>query len=357
VAAIERLARGDHRHAARPEQWDADIYSLNTPGGAIDLRTGEKRKHRPEDYMIKMAAVAPGGDCPRWRQFLGEITNGDTALQQFLQRMAGYSLTGDVSEEALFFLYGTGGNGKGVFMDTTARIMSDYCRNAPFNMFTVSHTERHPTELAMLKDLRMVNSTETKDGRRWDETKLKALTGGDPIVARHMRQDFFEHRPQFTLVIAGNHKPRLSSVDEAIRRRFHLVPFTVTIGPDKRDEGLKEKLKAEWPGILQWMIDGCINWQEFGLAPPKAVTTATAAYLEAEDVVSNWIADCCQVDRSVEDTTKRLYASYSEWAEQSGERPLSKGKLGDALEARGYKRDRTKQARGHVGIKLNEVRT
>jgi hypothetical protein len=178
------------------------------------------------------------------------------------------------------------------------------------------------------------------NGRPWSEREVRILRRdyGKPGHSLHTiaaklgrtwqavgsrRQDFFEYRPQFKLVIAGNHKPRLTSVDEAIRRRFHLVPFTVTIGPDKRDLGLKKKLKAEWSGILQWMIDGCINWQEFGLAPPDVVTNATKAYLAAEDVVSNWIADCCEVDPNARDTIKRLYASQKERAEQAGERAQS----------------------------------
>jgi hypothetical protein len=147
----------------------------------------------------------------------------------------------------------------------------DYHRAAPIETFTASNHDRHPTDLAALRGARLVTSVETEEGRRWAESRIKTLTGGDKIAARFMRQDFFEYTPQFKLVIAGNHKPGLRSVDEAIRRRFNLVPFTLTIPPEERDELLPEKLKAELPGILNWMIEGCIDWLERGLAPPEAL--------------------------------------------------------------------------------------
>ena len=139
-----------------------------------------------------------------------------------------------------------------------------------------------------------MTAIETEEGRRWAESRIKALTGGDPIAARFMRQDFFEFTPQFKLIIAGNHKPGLRSVDEAIRRRFNLIPFTVTIPPEERDDTLGEKLQAELPGILAWMIEGCTIWQKQGLNPPRVVTDATAAYLESEDAIAAWIEDCCE---------------------------------------------------------------
>ena len=134
-----------------------------------------------------------------------------------------------------------------------------------------------------------MTSIETEEGRRWAESKIKGLTGGDPISARFMRQDFFQFVPQFKLVIAGNHKPSLRSVNEAIRRRFHLVPFDVTIPVAERDLQLAEKLRGEWPGILKWAIDGCIAWHHDGLNPPGAVQEATAAYLASEDHIARWI--------------------------------------------------------------------
>ena len=153
-----------------------------------------------------------------------------------------------------------------------AGILGDYHSTAPIETFTATISDRHPTDLAGLRGARLVTATETEEGRRWAEAKIKTLTGGDQISARFMRQDFFDYLPQFKLLIAGNHKPGLRSVDEAIRRRFNLIPFTVTIPAGGARPELGDKLKAEWPGILQWMIEGCLDWQESGLAPPEAVT-------------------------------------------------------------------------------------
>jgi putative DNA primase/helicase len=149
----------------------------------------------------------------------------------------------------------------------------------------------------MLRGIRLVVAQETEVGRQWAEARIKSITGGDPVRARFMRQDFFEYTPQFKLVIVGNHKPALRNVDEAMRRRIHLVPFTVTIPPAERDKELFEKLKPEWPGILRWAVDGCLEWQEIGLAPPPAIIAATDEYLAEEDALARWIEECCDSGR------------------------------------------------------------
>ena len=213
------------------------------------------------------------------------MSGGDSELQSFLQRMIGYSLTGSTREHALFFLYGTGANGKSVFLSTIAILLGDYAKTAPASSFTASSTEQHPTDLAGLRGARFVTAIETEDGARWAESKIKSLTGGDKIAARFMRCDFFEFIPEFKLIIAGNHKPGLRSVDEAMRRRLHLIPFTVTIPQDDRDPRLAEKLRAEFPGVLDWAIRGCLEWQQHGLNPPAIVLNATADYLAGEDAI------------------------------------------------------------------------
>jgi len=269
VAAIERLARADQRIAVAVAEWDIDPWMLNTPAGTIDLRTGNIRDCNPADKLTKIVGVAPDRNCPipLWISFLDTVTGGSLDLVAFLQRIAGYSLTGSTAEHSLFFIFGTGANGKTTFINTITACAGEYHRVAPIETFTASSTDRHPTELAGLRGARLVTAVETEEGRRWDESKIKALTGGDPISARFMRQDFFQYTPQFKLIIAGNHKPGLRSVDEAIRRRFNLIPFTVTIPPERRDPDLFEKLKPEWPGILKWAIDGCLAWQRDGLPP------------------------------------------------------------------------------------------
>jgi putative DNA primase/helicase len=318
VAAVERLARCDRRLAASVDQWDVEPWLLNTPKGVIDLRTGIMREHRASDYLTHRTAVVPEGDCPLWRAFLDRTTAGDAELQAYLQCLCGYALTGSTREHALFFLYGKGANGKGTFVNAISGALEDYHRAAPIETFTASHTDRHPTELADLRGARLVSATETEEGRRWAESRIKMLTGGDRVRARFMRQDLFEFVPQLKLVISGNHKPGLRSVDEAIRRRFNLIPFTVTIPPEERDKDLGDKLKAEWPGILQWMVDGCLAWQREGLNPPEAVTAATAAYLEAQDSLAAWLDECCERDANAWERSQALFANWKAWAERSG---------------------------------------
>ena len=352
IAAVERLARSDRRHATTPDQWDADPLLLNTPGGVVDLCTGKMRPNRPDDYMTKQTAVAPDDNCPLWHNFLDRITDGTNDLKTFLQRMAGYSLTGSVREHCLFFAYGTGANGKSVFLNTMAHIAADYHVAAPVEMFMASRNDRHPTELAGLQGARLVTAMETEGNRRWAESRVKALTGGDPIAARFMRDDFFTFTPVFKLLIAGNHKPALRTVDEAIRRRLHLIPFAVTIPKAERDPDLPEKLKAEWPGILTWAIEGAVEWHANGLQPPAVVTDATLEYLVGEDLIAVWIEDRCHQEHTARTLASVLYKSFKEWAEATGERPSTQRAFSMALESHGYRKEKTRDGRYFHGLCL-----
>src|SRR5262249_28324913 len=253
-AAVVSMAREDRRIAATIDQWDTDLWLLNTPGGVVDLRTGTLRAHRPEDYMTRITAVAPGGDCPMFLSFLDTITTGDKELQAYLQRAFGYALTGSVKEHAMFFGYGIGSNGKSTLMNTVAHVVGDYYSAASMDTFIVTVGDRHPADLAALRGARLVVASETEEGRRWAEARIRQLTGDDPISARFMRQDYFTYHPQFKLFFMGNHKPGLRTVNVAIRRRFNLIPFGVVIPEKQRDKDLPDKLRKEWPGILAWMI-------------------------------------------------------------------------------------------------------
>ena len=362
VYAVERLARSDRRLAATTEQWDCDPWLLNTPTATIDLRTGSARPHQATEYVTKLTGVAADAGCAAhiWKQFLHRITGGDAELSCFLQRVAGYALTGSTQEHALFFLYGAGANGKSTFINAITAAAGDYHRAASIETFTASSGERHPTDLAGLRGARLVTSVETEEGRRWAESKIKALTGGDKIAARFMRQDFFEYTPTFKLMIAGNHKPGLRSVDEAIRRRFHLIPFNVTIPPGERDAHLSEKLKAEGPGILAWMIKGCLDWRKRGLAPPDAVRAATDAYLEEEDALAAWIEEVTHKDPNGWESSPVLFNSWKAWAERAGEWVGSLKKFSQRLEDRGDAvgvrkgRDATGR-RGFYGLRIIDM--
>ena len=310
------------------------------------------RPHRREDYMTKTTRASPGTHCPTWLRFLADITAGDTALQQYLARVAGYALTGLTTEHVMFFLYGTGANGKSVFLNTLATIWGDYATHAPIDAFMESRSERHPTDLAKLRGARLVIATEVGQGRRWDEGKIKALTGGDTISARFMRQDFFDYKPQFKLMIAGNHKPALRNVDEAMRRRLHLIPFTVTIPPEKRDHTLPDRLLTEMDGILGWAIKGCLEWQKIGLQPPSCVLAATEEYFESQDALKRWIDDECVQSERATIATDEAYASWKGWAEKQGEYVGSMKKFADDLVKHGFTRWRSGQKRGLRGLTL-----
>jgi putative DNA primase/helicase len=348
VAAIERLAKADRRLAATTAQWDANCRVLNTAGddgaAAFDLCTGSGRAPDPLDYTTKKTACrcAPAGTPrPLWTAFLDRVTDHNAELQGFLQRYVGYCCTGLTTEHVFVFAYGTGANGKSTFINTVAGILSDYATGADMSTFIASNTEHHPTDLAKLMGARLVVSQETQKGRRWDETKIKALTGGDKITARFMRQDFFDFEPAFKLFISGNHKPRLTSVDEAMRRRLLLVPFTVQIPAAERDKDLAEKLKPEWPAILRWMIDGCLEWQRIGLAPPAIVLDATKSYFADQDMLQQWLDDCIEDGGQFAfSRTTELFASWKAWCETRNAKPGSAQTLSESLADRGLVKKR-----------------
>ncbi len=353
ISAIERLARADRVHARDAEEFDADPWLLNTPGGAVDLRTGNLRESRAADLCTSAASIAPGGEAPRFRQFLHEVTGGDAELIAYLHRLIGYTLTGDTREHALIFLHGKGGNGKSVLLNLLLWIMGDYAKTAPMTLFTEQKNEGHPTEQAGLRGARLVVANETEEGRRWAESRIKSMTGGDPITARFMRGDFFTFVPQFKVIIAGNHRPRFRNPDEAIRRRLHLVPFLQQFpNPDRE---LAEKLRVEAPGILAWAINGCQQWQEMGLQPPASVRVATSDYLEAEDVIGAWLDECTVDDVNAHASSSDLFASWSAWAQSHGEFVGSQRYLSEKLLTRGVKDGRTKSRRGFVGLRLLPV--
>jgi len=353
VGGVERLARADRRHAATTSEWDADPWLLNTPGGVVDLKTGRQRPHDRADRMTKITTATPGGDCPIWRQFLVEITGGDADLQAYLQRMVGYCLTGVTSAHALFFLYGTGANGKSVFANVVSTILGDYASTASMDTFVEARGDRHPTDLAGLRGARFVTAIETEQGRRLNESKVKAITGGDKISARFMRQDFFEYTPQFKPVIVGNHKPAIRNIDEAMKRRMHLIPFTVTIPPERRDGNLTDKLLAERDGILAWAVAGCLVWQREGLKPPASVVSATEEYFESEDALGRWLDERCVREANAKSLTAELFGDWKQWADSAGEFIGSQRRFSDLLITRGVEKWRnTAGVRGFRGIGL-----
>lgn len=355
VAAVEKLAKADRRHAARIDIWDRDPWLLNAKNGVVDLKTGSLRAHNRLDYLTKAttAGLATAGTAPtRWLEFLSEITGGNLELQAYLARLAGYSLTGITSEHAFAFFYGTGANGKSVFLNTLGSVLGDYATNAPIDTFLETRSERHPTDLAGLRGARLVTAIEVEKGRRFADSKLKSITGGDKVTARFMRQDFFEYKPQFKLIIAGNDRPALKDVDEAMKRRLHLVPFTITIPPEKRDHNLSEKLAQESDAILRWAVEGCLAWQKEGLNPPACVLDATDEYLESQDTLGRWLDEECELDINASAPTEELFQSWKMWTERLSEYTGSVKKFSEDLQKRKFKPSRTSKARVFLGLRL-----
>jgi P4 family phage/plasmid primase-like protien len=325
----------------------------------IELLTGIDRPADPLDYITKEAGTwlaDPGTPCPLWMNFLNRVTNNNDALIGFLQRFLGYCMTGYVHEHVLVFLYGTGANGKTVFVETVAGVFGDYCIPAPMEMFLTAKFDRHPTEIARLQGVRLVTAQETPKGRSWDEAKIKNLTGAGTLTARFMRGNFFNFKPTFKLLIAGNYKPALHNVDEAIRRRILLVPFTVCIPEAERDRKLAEKLKAEWPAILRWILDGCLEYQRVGLVVPTIVRDATDAYLSEQDNIRQWADVAVVPSLGNFILTDTLFGSWKRYCEKLNLSPGEKNAFSDELADRlGYARERRNYGRGFKDIDLKEL--
>lgn len=348
----ESFARADPVHAVTADVWDRDPYLIGTPGGTVNLKTGAYYRARQADMITKQTGVSPeNGEPTLWLEFLEQATNGDAELIRFLRQVAGYCLTGLTNEHALFFIYGPGGNGKSVFLNTLNYIMGDYATTASMDTFTASKSDRHPTDLAMLNGARLVSASETEEGRAWAESRIKQLTGGDRISARFMRQDFFEFIPQFKLVIVGNHAPVLANVDEAARRRFNIIPFTQK--PARPDRQLEDKLKLEAGRILAWAIDGCKDWQDNGLVRPAIVTTATADYFDDQDLFGQWIIDRCETSSGKWELPTPLYNDWAEYARAAGDDPGTQRAMSSKLKRAGFQPKKgTGGMRSYQGIAL-----
>jgi putative DNA primase/helicase len=355
-SAVETIAAAHPAYALSVEQLDAHPELLNTPTGTVDRNTGTIRAARPSDYLTKTTAVSAGGDCPLWRAFLKRVTNSDQGLEDYLQRLAFYCLWGGIEQDAIFYIYGSGANGKSTFITNFARALGDYAVTSSPEIFMRTANEQHPTGLARLRGARLVVTSEVPDGR-WNEEFLKNISGGGRLAARYMRGDFFEFEPTFKLLISGNYKPQLRSVDPAMRRRFNLIPFTATFAPNEIDRELRDvKLPREWSGILQWALDGREEFFRQGLNPPATVREATEEYLTEEDKFARWLAECCTVDADKRVSARALYVSFREWAEGEGESFIPSQKwLARELKKRGFTPFNDGRARQWVGLGLREM--
>ena len=336
LRGIEEIAKSLPELAITAARLDFDAYMLGTPDGPIDLRMGKRVEADPLHYITHSAACAPSDIAtPIWSQFLADCTAGDASFVRFLQQYAGLCLTGDTSAQCLVFIYGRGRNGKGVFVRAISGVLGTYAHRAAVETFTAG-ADRHPTEIASMQGKRLVYCSETERGRTWAEGRLKDVTGNDKLRARFMRADDFEYQPAFKLIISGNYEPAIENCDEAMRGRFHVVPFDQVFSGQNADRHLDDKLKAEWPGILQWCIAGALDWQANGLVVPDKVRLATAAYFDRQDSFNHWLeTECCR-SPDLEDTTARVFKSWATFAKENGENPGSQKSLAERLQRAGF---------------------
>ena len=350
-----KMAQAEDNIPILPNQLDTDPWLLNVQNGTLDLRTGELYDHKREDYQTYYLDIPydTKARCPTWIKFLNRVTNNDTTLMDYLQKVVGYCLTGDTTEQCLFFLYGYGHNGKTTFVETLQSLLSEYALSTPINTLLTKNYQGVPNDIASLKGARLVTTSEVPEGKRLNEPLVKDLTGGDTISARFMHSEFFNFKPQFKLLMFGNHKPVIHGTDEGIWRRMRLIPFTVTIPPKERDSRLGQKLLKELPGILAWAVEGCRAWQRYGLGIPEIVRKATASYRDEMDAVGVFISECCVIDRRAKATARDLYSHYLRWCEENGERPITQTRFGMSLTERGFDRRKNHGTFEWEGIRLS----
>lgn len=326
--------------AARTDDFDREPWLLPCANGTVDLRTGEVHPHNREHMLTRRSPAVYDGNasCPTWTAFLERVLP-KPELRAFVQRAAGYSLTGLTAAQVLFFLYGQGRNGKTVFIEALGDLVGEF--HEPTRIDTLSESRGGiPNDVAALAGARVVTVSETPEGARLNESLVKDLTGGDTISARFLRHEFFAFRPQFKLWVRGNHKPVIRGTDDGIWRRLMLVPFTVQIPESEVDPTLPQRIRDEFPGILAWAVQGCLEWQKHGLKPPACVTEAVKEYRTEMDVMGEFLADCCVMTPRAETPATPLFKAYQNWCEKTGERAISQRRFGSALSERGLRREK-----------------
>jgi putative DNA primase/helicase len=355
---VEQIARTLESFSVTAEIWDSDPLLLGTPESTVDMNTGEIYAPRREDYITKTTAISPApvGSVPKlFLKFLREITNNDPELIRYLQQFCGYCLTGMTDKHKFFFIYGPGGNGKSVFLNILQWILGDYATVAATGTFIATRYQKHTTDLAMLVGSRLATTSETGEGQKWDEDRVKRATGGELITARFLYGQNFTYFPQFKLAFISNNKPNLSNVDAAIRRRIYIIPFLYT--PATPDEGLERKLRNEGPEILRWMLDGWFDLKTNGFVIPKVVADATEEYFDEQDVIAEWALEHSELGPTsgatpFMETKTKLYASYVRHCAEVGEHHKKQTAFTQTLIRMGCENAWVNGVRGLRGIRL-----
>jgi putative DNA primase/helicase len=322
IEAVVNLARSEPGINLSQDDFDAQPWMLNCENGVLDLRSGELLPHDPALRLTQLAAVAydPDARSELWERFIHDVTCGDEEIAGFLQQSFGLALTADVSDEVLICHNGGGCNGKSTALEAIAAMLGDYAGVAPPGLFSARNFDSHPTEIAALYRKRFVSAIEQEANRALREALVKSLTGGDTIRTRRMREDFWEMKPTWHIHIAYNRAPRLSGTDDGIKRRLRVVPWAASF-KDRPDLTVKERLlgPAERPGILAWCLDGLRRRLAIGrLESPAAVMLATDEYIEDEDLVGRFVADCCIEGPREEAEIRDTLAAFKRWMQADG---------------------------------------
>jgi putative DNA primase/helicase len=322
IEAMVILARSEPGIPAELTDFDADPMLFNVANGTIDLRTGGLRPHDRNDLLSRVATIhhSQDAECPLWDAFLRRVLGGSDELYAYARRLVGYLLTGKTSEQVLHFLFGLGANGKSVFCEIIESLLGDYAIVVSPELVMLRRHGGIPNDIARLRGVRVAMMNETSQGCRFDEAKLKDLTGGDTLTGRFLHAEFFDFTPTHKLIIRGNHKPMINGTDEGIWRRLRLVPFVVTIPANEQDQQLVEKLRGELPGILRWAVAGSLEWQRDGLQAPAPILDAVRQYREESDTLGRFISEHCQTSRLAQVKSSAFYQRYQQYAEQAGER-------------------------------------
>lgn len=336
-------------------EMDSNPWLLNCQNNTLDLRTGDLRPHDPSDLITKILPVnyEPDATCPTWEATIHKIMGGDEEKIGFLKRVFGYGMTGVITEQCLFVLYGSGANGKSTILEVFRELLSGYAMHTTTASLLGSSGSPIRNDLARLNGSRFVSASEVGMGKKLDEALIKQLTGGDQVTARFLYNEFFEYKPEFKLFIAANHKPEIQGVDHGIWRRIHLIPFDVTIPTEEIDRDLPSKLRAELPGILAWAVKGCREWQEQGLNVPASIFNATAAYRSEMDIIVEFLTDCCTLQTSEKTPLGTLYAAYAEWAGNACQDAVGKKIFGNLMRQKGYDQSKSGGVRYWNGLKLD----
>ena len=340
----------------QPGQFDKKRFLLNCQNGTIDLKTGTIEPHNKKNYITKLAPVDfdETATCPIWNEFLSRIMDNNQDLIKFLQRAVGYAFTGDVGEQCLFLFWGSGANGKSTFLRTIGNLLGDYSQHTATETLLVKKKGAIPNDIARMKGSRFVTASESEQEHKLAENLIKQMTGDDIISARFLHQEWFEFEPEHKIFLGTNNKPIIKGNDYAIWRRIKLVPFKVCIPEEERDKDLINKLKDEYSGILNWAIEGCIEWQLYGLGTPPEVTEATEEYRNEMDLLSDFINGCCTEGPELNVPSKNLYLAYTKWCEDNGEYQLKQASFGRKLREKGFESKQLgkKRTRCWLGLDL-----